>query len=246
MSVLASFFRKIKRLLVEHWDFRTHRSPIQREEQKNIIEHIETYFGNAVSVLTDDQDEIDIYIVNPTLERPCYTLFTQGMSDRPMHVPPDMDGYEYAELLLHLPFYWTLDHRPENYWPIEWLKRLARYPRDHDTWLFYGRLIKGREDGKAFAFNTELRCFTLGATRMLPKDSDRDAFSMLEVSHGKIVYFFTIIPLYVDEAIYRQDHSAEELFALFDKKNISDIIDVRRCKAVILEELELEESEVIS
>ena len=233
---MASLYKKLKNLLVEQWDSGKNKLPSQRMEQKAIIEHFETYFGKADSVLTDDKNDIDIYIVNPTIERPCYTLFTQGMSGRPMHVPPGMEGYEYAELMLHLPFYWTLDHRPENYWPIEWLKKLSQYPREHDTWLFYGRLIKGREDGEAFAYNTDLSCFILGATRMLPKDSDRDNFSMLEVSPGgKEIYFFTVLPLYGEEAAYRQDHSAEELFNMFDEKNISDIIDVHRTRAAVLE-----------
>ena len=233
---MASLLKKLKKLLVEHWDFGKQKKPSKRMEQKTIIEHFETYFGKADSVLSDDKDGIDIYIVSPTLERPCYTLFTQGMSSRPMRVPPGMEGYEYAELMLHLPFYWTLDHRPENYWPIEWLRTLARYPREHDTWLFYGRLIKGKESGEPFAYNTDLSCFILGATRMLPKDSDRDAFSMMEISPGKVVYFFTVMPLYVEEASYRQDHNAEELFNMFDKNNISDIIDVHRTKAVALKE----------
>ena len=232
---MASFYKRLKNLLVEHRDPGRKRLPSQRMEQKVIIEHFETYFGKADSVLTDDKSDIDIYIVSPTIERPCYTLFTQGMSGKPMRVPPGMEGYEYAELLLHLPFYWTMDHRPENYWPIEWLKKLSQYPRTHDTWLFYGRLIKGREDGEPFAYNTDLNCFILGATRMLPKDSDRDAFSMFEVSPGKVVYFFSVIPLYVEEASYRQDHSAEELFKRFDEKNISDIIDVHRSRAIELE-----------
>ena len=234
---MASLIKKLKKMLVEHMYLGRQKHPSQQKEEESIIEHIETYFGKADSVLTDAKNEIDIYIVSPTIERPCYTLYTIGMSSRPMRIPPGMEGYEYAELLMHLPFYWTPDRRPENYWPIEWLMALARYPREHDTWLFYGRLIKGREDGEAFAYNTELSCFTLGATRMLPYESDRDAFSMLEVSPGKVVYFFTVLPLFVEEAAYRQDHTAEELFKLFDTYNISDIIDVHR-KAVVRSELQ--------
>ena len=232
---MASFVGKLKKFLVVRWDIDKQKRPTQNVEQETIIEHIETYFGQADSVLVDENEEVDIYIVSPTIERPCYTLFTQGMSNTPMQVPSDMEGYEHAELMLHLPFYWTLDRRPENYWPIEWLKKLALYPRNHDTWLFYGRLIKGHEDGAAFASNTELSCFTLGATRMLPREDDRDAFSMLEVLPGKVVYFFTVLPLYMEEVAYRQDHSAEQLFHLFDEMSISDIIDVHRKKAIVLE-----------
>ena len=231
---MASFYKKLKNLLVEQRDFGRQKLPSQRAEQKAIMEHFETYFGKADSVLTDDPSDIDIYIVSPTIERPCYTLFTQGMSGRPMRAPAGMEGYEYAELMMHLPFYWTLDHRPENYWPIDWLKKLSRYPRENDTWLFYGSLIKGNEDGAPFAYNTDLNCFILGATRMLPSDSDRDAFSILELPSGKSIYFFTVIPLYEEEAAYKQDHSAEELFGKFDERNISDIIDVHRGRAVVL------------
>ena len=235
---MAAFFNIIKKLLVKSGDLESQKDSSELMEQEKIIDHIETYFGKADSILTDANDEIEIYIISPTVERPCYTLFTQGMSRRPMRVPPGMEGYEYAELMLHMPFYWTPDQRPENFWPVKWLKTLACFPREHDAWLFYGSLIKGKDNGEPFADNTNLSCFTLGATRMLPHDCDRDAFSMLEVSPGKVVYFFTVLPLYLDEAIYRQDHSAEELFDLFDKKNISDIINVHRSMAVVLDESE--------
>ena len=150
-----------------------------------------------------------------------------------MNVPPGMEGYEYCELMLHLPFYWIIDRKPENYWPVEWLRRVARYPRENGTWLFYGRLMPG--DGPPLSSNTRLNCLTVGATRMLPNTAERDKFIMLDLG-VKTVYFFTLLPLYEEEAQYRKDHTAEELFDLFDERDISDIIIPGRRSAAMYEE----------
>ena len=64
-------------------------------------------------------------------------LVTEGMSARPMTVPTGGEAFQFAELELRLPSDWplTLDAfaNPNHYWPIEWLKRIARYPHDNDT-----------------------------------------------------------------------------------------------------------------
>lgn len=43
---------------------------------------------------------VDIHIVEPTDERPWTTLVTSGMSERPMHAPPELGPEaEVTELL---------------------------------------------------------------------------------------------------------------------------------------------------
>ncbi len=61
-----------------------------------------------------------------------------------MNVPSALDEYElyYAELMIDLPPEWLVqDDDENNYWPIRWLKILARLPIDSDTWLGYGHTI---------------------------------------------------------------------------------------------------------
>ena len=53
-----------------------------------------------------------------------------------MHVPPHTDVSEYAEMVLCLPPTWKVSDEEstsddeENYWPIHWMKMLARLPHE--------------------------------------------------------------------------------------------------------------------
>ncbi len=50
----------------------------------------------------------------------------------------------------------------EFYWPIEWLKRIARYPHDNDTWLGGPHtIIANGEPPEPFAPNTKMSCLLL-------------------------------------------------------------------------------------
>jgi hypothetical protein len=156
-----------------------------------------------------------------------------------------MEGYEYCELMIHLPFYWNIDHKPENYWPVEWLRAIAEYPAAQGAWLFYGTLLplaispEGGANATSgeiaddsgpyryadfFAANTRMSRWAVGATRMLPGESERDSFIAVDVGEGKLVYCLTVLPLHEDEAQFLHRHGAEQLFGLFDDHEISDII----------------------
>lgn len=118
------------------------------EEQTAIEQHIARYFGpneNVFHELISYDIHVDIYIVEPTPERNYYTLVTGGMGARPMNVPEELEDEEVdrAELLITLPPDWNLQSRDENdYWPIYWLKVLARLPINEDDWLGYGHTMK--------------------------------------------------------------------------------------------------------
>jgi hypothetical protein len=66
-------------------------------------------------------------------------LVTEGMSSKPMTVPKGQEQYQYAELVIFLPKDWPLTQRalaePNHSWPVEWLRRIARYPHEKKTWL---------------------------------------------------------------------------------------------------------------
>jgi hypothetical protein len=96
-------------------------SPIYRHEKRDrefefaigdskniekISEHIERYVGPIATVfheLISDLVHIDVHIVKPTDDRPCYTLVTSGMSDIAMRCPDQYPDLKYSELLICLP-----------------------------------------------------------------------------------------------------------------------------------------------
>ena len=147
------------------------------EHIERISEHIERHFGPVAGVyheLISDLVHIDVHVVNPTPQRNCYTLVTSGLSEAPMSVPEGLEALRFAELFIQLPPTWPLHElnkvaarrREESpaeaaaaerwYWPIRWLKTLARLPHEYDTWLGEGHTVPNGDPPEPYAEGTAL------------------------------------------------------------------------------------------
>lgn len=199
-------------------------------DRQKVVSHFENYFGPADDIIKDGSD-IFIHIVKPTAEHNYFTFFTSGMSLNPMYVPQNMDGYEYAELMIHLPGDWPADEDGvEADWPVSWLRTLAHMPEDEKTWLFYGHTVPNGDDAAPFAENTELGCMILGTTSLLESEEERNRFAMLELDKDNVVYCFTLYAIYKPEMDYKLEHAAQDLFDLLASDGACEIIDPwRRC-----------------
>lgn len=201
-----------------------------------ISEHIEKYVGEIDLVfheLVSEHVHIDIHWVKPTKERPFHTLVTSGMSDIPMSTPEGIEGCDFAELSICLPEDWDLTNETwdesnnglkdeKNYWPIRWLKVLARFPHIYNTWLSHGHTIPNGDPAEAFAENTELNTMLL-----LPSVVFDEGFHTLELKN-KSVDFYALIPLYSEEVDLKMKKGVEALFDGFDKFDVSDILQIDR------------------
>lgn len=204
-----------------------------------IAAHIERYLGPVSGVyheLLSDKVHLDVHVVPPSAEFPFYTLVTSGMSDRPMAVPPGAPADEappYAELCLLLPSTWNIPADPadvasafedENvYWPIRWLKLLARLPHEYGTWLGFGHTVPNGEDAAPFASNTELGCMLVLTALSLPEE-----FQTLVVSPEKTVQFYTLYPIYREEMALKMAQGVDALIDRFEVYDTSDVLDLTR------------------
>jgi hypothetical protein len=156
------------------------------------------------------------------------------MSDKPMNVPEEFDDRKYAELCVLLPKDWQIDATShltleetfidENgYWPVHWLKFIARLPHQYDTWVGHGHTISNGEDVEPLAENTKLCCMFLYPSITLGKD-----FFNLKINEHKTVKFYCLYPLYKEEMDFKLKNSADALIDKFEKYNISDVIDINR------------------
>jgi hypothetical protein len=193
-----------------------------------ITTHIETHLGPVDWVfheVVSDLVHIDVHLVKPTPERPHWTLVTSGMSDRPMNAPDASD--RYAELFLSLPGDWPLhqaDFAEEaNYWPVRWLKALARLPHEYDTWLGWGHTIPNGDPAEPFAESTSFCCWLVLPPLLAPEE-----FGELEVSDDKRIRFLALVPLYEDEMNYKLEEGAQELVQRFERRGVSELVDVGR------------------
>lgn len=201
---------------------------------EEISAHIEKHIGKIDMVfheILSEQVHIDVHWVKPTKERPFHTLITSGMSDKAMSTPDGVENCEYAELSICLPKEWELseeDFKEEkNYWPIRWLKNLARFPHEYNTWLGYGHTIPNGDPAEAFAENTNLNTMLLLPTIMFGEN-----FHSLKLEH-KTIDFYSLIPLYTEEVNLKMKKGVEALFDGFDKFGVTDVLNVDRPNTAI-------------
>lgn len=96
--------------------------------------HIESHFGPYESVfheLVSPDIHVDIAIIPPSEAHNCYTLVTMGMGAHRMRVPKAVKKakLDRAELVICLPPDWNMQSDEEtDYWPLRWLKIMARLP----------------------------------------------------------------------------------------------------------------------
>jgi hypothetical protein len=195
-----------------------------------ISNHIERNVGKIDSVfheIVSDFVHIDIHWVKPTIEFPFHTLVTSGMSDLQMNAPEGMEEYKFAELCVLLPESWKIDEisfkDENNYWPIRWLKTIARFPHEYKTWINEGHTIPNGDNAEPFAKNTKLGCILL-----LPSYMIGEKFFNLKISEEKTINFFYLCPIYKEEMEFKLKNGVNDLLDKFDKYDISEVINVSR------------------
>lgn len=199
--------------------------------EKHITEHVaepESVFHELVS----DLIHVDVHIVKPGPDRPFYTLVTSGMSEAPMNGQGEEGPFQcYAELCVLLPPDWKLDQDDfkdeRNYFPIRWLKQLARLPHEYDTWLGYAHTIPNGDPAEPLAPGVGFIGWII-----LPSVSLSPDLLTLKIDEQREVNFFCIIPLYQDEMDYKLQRGGDALTDLFDKHRLSDVIDIHRPSVV--------------
>lgn len=204
------------------------------ENIEAISDHIEEHVGEIQFVyheILSHLVHIDVHCLKATKERPFHAFITSGMSDRAMKIPEDVDITAYMEFCVLLPESWQFNWENTNefsddessFWPIQWLKFLARFPHEFDTFFDRGHTIPNGEDAEPFAENTKLGCWMI-----LPPVDLPEGFSQLKINENKTIHFNCIAPIYKEEMDFKLKKGAGALFEKFDEANISGIIDLNR------------------
>jgi hypothetical protein len=212
----------------ESWD---DPAPQDREAAELIQAHIAAYIAPVDYILREtagSQVRVDLLHVPPDGEdRPYHTFVTSGMSDSPMAAPKSMGQFRYAELMLCLPEDWLLSleelAHETNYWPLRWLKILAQFPHKFKTWVWHSHIMPNGDPPAPFASDTKLSSVVLS----LPVTVDED-FVTLPVRENKVIYFFSLLPLYKEEMEYKIRSGWESLARRLDRAEISEIVDKNR------------------
>lgn len=203
---------------------------------QQICTHIESIYGESEIVLHEivsDELHIDVFPIPPSERCPFWTLYTTGMSEHAMNVPEEMAdedgnvaGLQYAEMMIQLPPDWPVleknrEKAAKTYWPIEWLKRAARLPKEMDTWLGCGHTVQFSEpeeeiDSGGFA----------GMLVMPPLEPE--GAGEIELSDGRIVNVLMILPLYRDELDLAVEEGVDALLEKMDAEGFSPVVELGR------------------
>jgi hypothetical protein len=178
-----------------------------------------------------DDVHVAINVIPPCKGHPCLTIFTTGMSSRPMKTPPGQEAHQYAELLIHLPADWPHpraasadDHAA--LWPVKWLRQLAYFPHLHDTWLG-GKttIISSDEPPVPLGANTKQTCLLLLA--------DFVKCSPMLLDDGKTVWMYLVYPIYTEERDFEKTHGMAELLQRLQDRGYGAITNVDRANVAI-------------
>lgn len=203
---------------------------------EKIEEHVQKYYGatdNVFHEIISDLIHIDVHHIPPTEERNYHVLFTTGMSFLPMNVPQGLEDHRFAELMICLPASWSLTEEAlkdeNNYWPIRWLKLLAKFPHDYQTWLGWGHTMPAGNPPVPLSEQTKMNGVIL-----LPPICMDFGFHVLKMDEERSIRFYAVIPLYQEEMDYKLKHGLDALMDRFDKHGINEVIDLQRknvCKS---------------
>lgn len=187
--------------------------------------------------IVSDIVHIDVNIIPPEGERDYYVLWTSGMSDLPMNLPDgDYDKKEFnrAELFMYLPADWKfgkmgeMDSQvpDEYYWPVHWIRFLARFPHEYHTWLGSGHTLPNGENYAPLGEGTEM-----GGFFFIPPISLGDKYPGVEpltCKDGVKINFLWAIPMYKEEIEFKLEEGFDAMMDLFSEKEFPRVLDPKR------------------
>ncbi len=174
------------------------------EETEEVQNFIEDQFGE-IDVIAHEKESahglhVDLAVIQPTEERPYYTVCTIGVGAYRMtmnnedrvenHTP------EYYEFLIHLPADWVVlpeegYDKEENWWPIRLLKAVAVEPKLSNECFKFNEIVSYKRSSETENPTSVYIDYPL---------PDPYYSTLFNTSTGRSVQFLQIIPLTEEEA----------------------------------------------
>jgi hypothetical protein len=195
---------------------------------RRMVAHLRRHVGPVEQVFCTPSRSplhIDILHVPPMPWRRCHTLVTCGMSLRPMRAPAGLDDCRHAELFLSLPPEWRVGIGPigeEDFWPFRELARLAHFPHERDTWIWFGHTFASSDPDERITPGAGFTGWILGPHLSLGHDG-----CVLRHRRREIV-IHSMMPLYREEIELAHQRGVWVLFDLLCLTGVSELIDVLR------------------
>lgn len=193
-----------------------------------LIEHLDTHIGPADAHYLVYPGPIGaVHRIRPSADRPWTTIYTAGMSDRPL---PSSDD-ERIELVVCCPAGWFADdhggpvqttRRDPGDWLIELVEWLMELPWRLDQPIGPGSLLLNGEPPEPWADATTACGVVLRAVNTLPSAAQQ------VLGDGPPIQLLGLILLYADELGYADAHGVDALLARLDEHEIDERVDPER------------------
>ncbi|NBD26117.1 suppressor of fused domain protein [Paenibacillus glycinis] len=197
---------------------------------EKIQSHVESHYGEVEAVfheIISDLVHVDVHWIKPSPGRNYHTLFTTGMSYKPMNAPEPLPDYRYAELMVFLPASWPISQEAfqnmDHYWPVFWLKKLARFPHEYGSWLAISHTMPNGNPAKRLSARTKQNGFVL-----LPPLDAASEFQTLRMDEERLIRFYAIVPLYEEEMQVKLDRGFDALIEKLEQGGVSQLIHETR------------------
>lgn len=193
-----------------------------------LIEHLDAHLRPADAHYLVYPGPIGaVHRIRPSADRPWTTLYTEGMSDRPL---PSSDD-ERIELIVCCPVGWFEDdqggpvqttRRDPGDWLIELVEWIMELPWRLDQPIGLGSLLLNGEPPVPWADPTTSCGVVVSAVKTLP-DHARQV-----LGDGPPIQLLGLILLYADELDYADEHGVDALLARLDEHGIDERVDLDR------------------
>lgn len=204
---------------------------------ERIAAHIERYVGKihqTFGEITSDLVHIYLHWVQPTEDLPFHTFITSGMSQHPMHTPPEVPTFRYAEVLLSLPDDWPIGLEEFKdaavYWPIRLLKGTARFPHEYRTWIGPFHTISNGDPAAPYDDSTQL-----SAAFILHPFFFEEAFWQLPLEDERVINFYNVLPIYNEERAIKFQQGGQALLRRLLDNDVLGLVEPQRINVGTLE-----------
>lgn len=183
---------------------------------------LEQRFGeNRVLQVPSNGSDFPLLIIELELSSPVFILMTNGLSSYKMPVPEKYIGREFNELYFCLPSYWDWEdvNNPNLNWVYSWIRKMANYVIEKETWFGVGHSIPNGKDSSAISSTMKQNNFLLSDPILLEKELEAITVGARKIN------FLAIIPIFQDEMNYKQARGAFKFFQKLNSANVTEKLD---------------------
>lgn len=216
-----------------------------------VVSHFERWVGKATQVFHEPRSELvhlDVHAIPARADYPFLTLFTTGMSQRPMPAAPTCGHVvRRLELMMTLPSSWELPPPTcrchagaepaqkrrrrgpglvDRTWPVRELLAVARYVHERASFVGSGHTLPNGDPPRRYGRGTRFCC-----TLVLPSVIAPPQIQRVVGPDREEIEILALWPLYREEVDLKLNVGHDALLNRLERFGITELVDVRRVNA---------------